>query len=258
KRFMRIALCYSPLVEQMSIDECYIDITGSKQFGTPLHIAGELQQRIADELALPCSVGVAPNKLLAKMASDMKKPGGITVLRLRDVPKLLWDKPCSHLFGIGQRTADKLARLHIYTLGQLAHADASLLAKHFGVLGPALIDYANGRDDAPVNPDKGPNKSIGHTTTLPHDFTELADIQRVLLNLADQTARRLRRQQHLAHTVQLTIRDPGMKTITRSTTIDSPTEDAQVVYKEACALFRKHWPSGNPVRLLGISLHNLQ
>lgn len=257
-RFLRIARDYSPLVEAMSIDECYIDITGSKAFGTPLSIAGEIQRRILEELSLPCSIGIAPNKLLAKMASDMKKPNGLTVLRLRDVPTLLWDKPCSYLYGIGDRTAEKLAKLNIFTLGQLAKADVSLLSEHFGVLGPALIQSANGRDDSPVNPEKSANKSIGHTTTLPQNYTDEEQIQRVLLNLSDQVARRLRRQQLLASTVQITIRDPSMKTITRAMTLDALTEDAQIIYRSACSLFKKHWKSGSPVRLLGVSLHNLE
>lgn len=257
-RIMAIAADYSPLVEAMSIDECYIDITGSKQFGTPLEIAEAIQQRIKQELSLPCSVGVAPNKLLAKMGSDMKKPGGITVLRLRDVPKLLWDKPCHAMFGIGHKTSEKLAKLHIETLGQLAAADEGMLIEQFGVMGSALKLSANGYDYSPVNPERGPSKSIGHTTTLPQDLTEWNAVQKVFLNLSDQVARRLRRQELMAHTVQITIRNPAMKTITRASTLQGPTEDMDAIYKEACRLFREHWPEEKPVRLLGVSLHNLE
>ena len=108
RRFMQIVYGYSPLVESMSIDECFVDITGSKQFGTPIEIANSIQLKIMKELQLPCSIGVAPNKLLAKMGSDMKKPNGITVIRLRDVPTVFWDKPCHYLYGIGKKTAEKL------------------------------------------------------------------------------------------------------------------------------------------------------
>lgn len=257
RRFMKIAYSYSPLLEAMSIDECFIDITGSKQFGTPLEIAVQLQRRIREELGLPCSIGIAPNKLLAKMASDMKKPNGISVLRLRDVPAVLWDKPCSHLYGIGRRTADKLARLGLRTIGELAQADEEKLVRHFGVVGAWMKAAANGIDHSPVDPAAEPNKSIGHTTTLPHDFTAPSDIRRVFLNLADQVCRRLRKQRLLAGTVQIAIRDPGMKTITRSVTLETPTEDADCVYRTACALFEKHWKAGDPVRLLGITLQNL-
>ncbi len=208
RRFMKIAYEYSPLVEAMSIDECYVDITGSKTFGTPLEIASAIQERIRKELHLPCSIGIAPNRLLAKMASDMKKPNGISVLRKRDVPAMLWPHPCSYLYGIGKKTAEKLKRLQIHTLGQLAHADEAVLMHHFGVLGPVLKHAANGEDDSPVNPEREQSKSIGHTTTLPVNYTEYADIHRVFLNLADQVGRRLRKQGLLAQTVQITIRIP--------------------------------------------------
>ncbi len=257
-RFMEIARSYSPLVEPVSIDECYVDITGSKQFGTPLQIAALIQTRIRQELSLPCSVGIGPNKLLAKMASDMKKPNGISVLRIRDVPNMLWDKPCSHLYGIGNRTADKLNKLGIHTIGDLARADERLLTQKFGVSGSWLKNAANGLDSSPVNPVREQSKSIGHTTTLPRDFHDPAQIRRVFLNLADQVGRRLRRQRLVAGTVQITIRDPRMKTITRAATLASPTDISDIFYKEACRLFEANWREGSPVRLLGITLQNLQ
>ncbi|MDD9265670.1 DNA polymerase IV [Paenibacillus sp. GCM10023248] len=257
RRFMQIAYSYSPMVESMSIDECFVDITGSKQFGTPVDIANAIQQRIMKELQLPCSIGIAPNKLLAKMGSDMKKPNGISVLRLRDVPGMLWDKPCNYLFGIGKKTADKLTRLGIHTLGQLAAGDEALLSKHFGVLGPHLKRAANGIDHAPVNPEQEQSKSIGHTTTLPRDYIERKDVHRVFLNLADQVARRLRKQELMASTIQITIRDPEMRTITRSVTLPTPTEHMDDIYKTSCQLYDHQWEEGNPVRLLGITLQNL-
>lgn len=257
QRFLDISRSVSPMVEAMSIDECFIDITGSKQFGTPLEIAGMLQRRIRDELGLPCSIGVAPNKLLAKMASDMKKPNGLTVLRLRDVRKLLWHRPCDELFGIGERTAEKLRKLGIHTIGQLAAADEDRLSERFGVLGAWLKQAANGIDTTPVTDKISPSKSIGHTTTLPRDYSDMEKIQRVFLNLTDQVTRRLRHQRMLASTIQITIRDPHMKTITRSLTLPAPTEDAARVHEEACRLFMRHWDIGKPVRLLGVTLSQL-
>ncbi|GIP21243.1 DNA polymerase IV [Paenibacillus sp. J22TS3] len=257
KAFMDIAYGYTPLLQAVSIDECYLDITGSKQFGTPLEIAEEIQGRIRNELGLPCSIGVAPNKLLAKMGSDMKKPNGITVLRIRDVPKLLWDKPCAEMFGIGRKTAEKLQRLRIYTLGQLAAADERLLAEKFGVMGLWMKQAAWGIDDSPVKEERDKNKSIGHTTTLPRDISKYEDISRVMLNLADQVARRLRRQNMMAQTVQITIRTPDMKTITRSQTLGKVTENMEDIYREACKLYQRHWKEEHPVRLLGITVQNL-
>ncbi|MNN00034.1 DNA polymerase IV [compost metagenome] len=257
KAFMSIAYEYTPLLQAVSIDECYLDITGSKQFGTPLDIAKEIQTRVAKELGLPCSIGVAPNKLLAKMASDMKKPNGITVLRIRDVPALLWDKPCNELFGIGRKTAEKLKRLRIFTIGQLAAADERLLREKFGVAGLWMKQAANGMDDSPVREDRDKNKSIGHTTTLPRDISKIEDVQRVLLNLADQVTRRLRRQKLMANTIQITIRTPDMVTITRSQSLGNLIDRAEDVYHEACDLYIRHWNSDKPVRLLGITLQNL-
>lgn len=258
KGFMSIATQYTPIVEQVSIDECYLDITGSKIFGTPLQIAANIQNRILQEWNLPCSIGVAPNKLLAKMASDMKKPNGITVLRRRDVPNILWDKPCVDLFGIGQKTADKLKRLHIHTIGELAGADETLLLKTFGVMGAWMKDAANGIDHSEVKSEKEANKSIGHTTTLPADLMNIEDINRVLLNLSDQTTRRLRHQGLVAGTVQITIRRPDMSTITRSYTMETPTHIMEEINKHAQRLFLQNWTIGEPVRLLGVTLQNLQ
>lgn len=255
--FMAIARQYTPLVEAVSIDECYMDITGSKMFGSPLEIAAMLQQRIQSEWSLPCSIGLAPNKLLAKMASDMKKPNGLTVLRIRDVKKVLWDKPCDTLFGIGQKTAVKLQKLNIHTIGQLAETDESVLIKQFGVVGSWMKSAAYGIDHSIVNPNRERNKSIGHTTTLPSDITKQEDVHRVLLNLSDQTGRRLRRQKLVTTTVQITIRKPDMTTIARSHTMDAPTQSTDDIYREACRLYDKHWKSGGSIRLLGVTLQNL-
>ncbi|RIX54079.1 DNA polymerase IV [Paenibacillus nanensis] len=255
--FMSIARQFTPQVEPVSIDECYMDITGSKLLGTPLEIAETLQKRIMSEWRLPCSIGLAPNKLLAKMASDMKKPMGLTVLRLRDVPKLLWDKPCGTLFGVGSKTADKLSKLNIHTIGQLASADETMLIKQFGVMGAWMKSAAHGIDHSPVNPNREQSKSIGHTTTLPSDVTEQDDVFRILLNLSDQTCRRLRRQKLVASTVQITIRRPDMTTITRSQTLGAPTQSTEDVNREARKLFLRHWKLGDPIRLLGVTLQNL-
>ncbi|XID93685.1 DNA polymerase IV [Paenibacillaceae bacterium WGS1546] len=255
--FMRIAGNFTPLVEAVSIDECYLDITGSSQFGTAVEIAEQIAKRVKEELALPCSIGIAPNKLLAKMASDMRKPNAITILRRRDMPKLLWDKPCQTLFGIGSRTADKLLKLNIRTIGELAAAEEKTLTDRFGVYGTWMKRAANGIDDAPVEPLHEAPKSIGHTTTLPADLTERDQYRRVLLNLADQTTRRLRHQRMVGTTVQITIRDPDMRTITRSLTLPVPTDSATDVYEVACKLMDAHWQEGQAVRLLGITLQGL-
>lgn len=257
KEFMKIAYSYTPLLEATSIDECYLDITGSRQFGTPLEIAESIQTRIRDELGMPCSIGIAPNKLLAKMASDLKKPNGISILRMRDVPKILWHRPCNEMFGIGKKTAEKLKKLGIETIGQLAKSDERMLTDVFGINGSWLKNSANGINHSAVQAEREGNKSIGHTTTLPADISEMDDVHRVLLNISDQVARRLRKHEMLSQGIQITIRTPDMKTITRSRMMEVPTEDASIIYREACALFAKHWGGGKPVRMLGVTLQTL-
>ncbi|NUU80254.1 DNA polymerase IV [Paenibacillus xylanilyticus] len=257
REFMKIAYSYTPLLEATSIDECYLDITGSKQFGTPMEIAESIQRRIREELGLPCSIGIAPNKLLAKMASDLKKPNGISILRMRDVPQILWHRPCNELFGIGKKTAEKLKKLGIETIGQLAKSDERMLTDVFGINGTWLKNSANGINHSSVQAEREANKSIGHTTTLPADISEMEDVHRVLLNISDQVARRLRKHEMLSQGIQITIRTPDMKTITRSRMMEVPTEDATIIYREACALFAKHWSGGKPVRMLGVTLQNL-
>ncbi|KOY13296.1 DNA polymerase IV [Paenibacillus xylanivorans] len=257
REFMKIAYSYTPLLEATSIDECYLDITGSRQFGTPLEIAESIQNRIRDELGMPCSIGIAPNKLLAKMASDLKKPNGISILRMRDVPQILWHRPCNEMFGIGKKTAEKLKKLGIETIGQLAKSDERMLTDMFGINGSWLKNSANGINHSAVQAEREANKSIGHTTTLPADISEMDAVHRVLLNISDQVARRLRKHEMLSQGIQITIRTPDMKTITRSRMMEVPTEDASVIYREACALFAKHWGGGKPVRMLGVTLQTL-
>ncbi|MGW7160529.1 DNA polymerase IV [Paenibacillus taichungensis] len=257
KEFMKIAYSYTPLLEATSIDECYLDITGSRQFGTPLEIAESIQTRIRNELGMPCSIGIAPNKLLAKMASDLKKPNGISILRMRDVPQILWHRPCNEMFGIGKKTAEKLKKLGIETIGQLAKSDERMLTDVFGINGSWLKNSANGINHSAVQAEREANKSIGHTTTLPADISEMDDVHRVLLNISDQVARRLRKHEMLSQGIQITIRTPDMKTITRSRMMEVPTEDASIIYREACALFAKHWGGGKPVRMLGVTLQTL-
>jgi DNA polymerase-4 len=257
RAFLQIAASYTPLVEAVSIDECFLDVTGSGQFGSPVEIAETIRQRVRSELSLPCSIGIGPNKLLAKMASDMRKPDAVTVLRRRDVPALLWGKPCQTLYGVGPKTAEKLRKLNIRTIGDLAMADEALLVERFGVYGAWMKRAAHGYDDSPVNPVREAAKSIGHATTLPADMTEREDLRRVLLNLADQTSRRLRRHGMVCRGVQIAIRDPSMKTITRSGMLSTPTDVWEDIYEEACRLLDRHWMPGQPVRLLGVTLLHL-
>jgi DNA polymerase-4 len=258
KRVFDIVREYTPQVEIFSIDECWADITGSGQFGTPSDIAATIQRRLAEELGLPCSIGIGPNKFLAKMASDFRKPMGITELWPADVPTKLWPLPVAQMFGIGTKTAERLQRLRIATIGDLARADATHLQKFFGKRALAMVRLANGEDDSPVNPEPEPLKSIGHSITLAQDVTDTEELCTVLMNLADQVGRRVRKHQMVGRTVQITIRYANRETITRARTLPSPTCVTERIYETARELLLRHRRSDRAVRLLGVSLGQLQ
>lgn len=256
REFIIIAYQYSPLLEPASIDECYLDITGSSQFGHPVEIAKAIQTSIMEQLSLPCSIGIGPNKFLAKMASDMKKPNGITVLRIRDFPKLFWDKPPRELYGVGKRLSERLDSIGIKTIGQLARANEQLMLKEFGVLGPKLLAKANGIDNSPVISEAEKSKSIGNTITLPKDIMSHEEARQVFIKIVDKVTRRLRKQNMVTKTIQITIRYSDRKTITRSLTFDQPTDNSTDIFQATIKLFTDYW-SRNPVRLLGVTLQNL-
>jgi len=248
---------FTPQIEVFSIDECFADITGSGQFGTPREIAGKIQNLLWQELKLPCSIGVAPNKFLAKMASDMKKPRGITVVMTEDIPAKLWPLPIGDMFGIGEKTADKLTSLGMETIGQLAALPRSRAHRLLGNRGLELVERANGHDDSPVVPEQEPLKSIGHSITLATDETHRQEQVVVLMNLADQVGRRLRRHQLMGRTITVTIRFANRKTITRSRTIPAPTQLTEDIVSTARELLFQNCPDGTPVRLLGVTVSSL-
>lgn len=244
---------YSPLVEPVSIDEGYVDITDQFEPGSPLLIAESIQQEILAELDLPSSIGVAPNKFLAKTASDMKKPLGITVLRKRDIPRLLWPMPLIDMHGVGGKTAEKLEKHGIFTIGDLAHADDVLLKQLLGIRGIRLKERANGKDNRPVDPESvNVTKSIGRMQTLPEDLDDEHRINAVLKKLADETAERMEKKGYAATNVSVMIRYRDRKTVTRSKKCSSPVESGQALFETARALFIRHWDN-TPVRLLGIT-----
>lgn len=244
---------YSSLVEPVSIDEGYVDITESYEFGAPLEIADTIQKQIQSQLDLPCSIGVAPNKFLAKMASDMKKPMGITVLRKRDVPAVLWPLDVEAMHGVGKKTGEKLRTIHIKTIGDLAKANDIQLKSVLGINGPRLKERANGNDRRPVDPDSASEfKSIGNSTTLPRDVSNQQELLRVLEKLAGTVSVRLKRKKVLASSLGITIRFKDRKTITRSRKLQNPIQKEEELFQIAKQLFLKHW-SGDSVRLLGIT-----
>ncbi|WP_017728260.1 DNA polymerase IV [Halalkalibacterium ligniniphilum] len=248
---------YTPLVEPVSIDEGYVDVTSSTSKKHPIDLAKEIQSRLLKEMDLPCSIGIAPNKFLAKMASDMKKPLGITVLRKRDIPNILWPMEIGEMHGIGKRSVQKFHKYSIKTIGDLAKADIHLLSQAFGINGKRLRRLANGEDNRPVDPDSIHHfKSVGHSTTLKEDTVNMQTIQQHLVRLSEAVNLRMRRKKVFARGVQLTIRYHDRKTITRSRKVENPLQFKDDFYHEALALLHKHW-NGEPIRLLGITGYDL-
>lgn len=248
---------YSQILEPVSIDEGYLDISELAETRHPLEVASEIQQRILNELDLPCSIGIAPNKFLAKTASDMKKPMGITVLRKREVPEKLWPLPVIEMHGIGKRTAEKMNMHKIFTIGDLANTDERFMSREFGKNGARLKQRANGEDDRPVDPNAiYDTKSVGNSTTLPRDEAEYYILKETIERLSHKVAERLRAKQLAGTTVSLQIRDGNWHNITRSKSVKNAICSYDDIFEIAWDLFMKHW-NEEPVRLLGVTVSNV-
>ncbi len=257
-RFLSIMRDFTPLVEPFSIDEAFLDVTGSqKLFGSPVAIARQLKQRIRREVGLTCSVGVAPNKLLAKMGADLQKPDGLTVIRRQDLPSVLWPLPARELFGIGPRYERHLRRLNIFTIGDLARFPAEILKRKFGVNGEILWLSANGIDSSPVEPGGlGRVKSMGHQITLPHDCKG-DSLRAVILELADLVAYRVRSEGYMGKTAVLCLKDPAFFWLSRMQTLPEYTDLGSEIARAALSLMAEHWFPNWPVRMAGVTLANL-
>lgn len=258
RKVMEILNQFTPTIEVFSIDEAWLDVTGCESlFGDSLRIAHKIQDTINKKLNLSCSIGVSYNKLLAKMASDMKKPGGITVISHKDVPKKLWPLPVEKLFGVGPQMTKSLKSIDINYIEDLAKAPIELLEDYFGINGKYLHLWANGIDNTPVDPNSRLKaKSMGHSMTLPKNVTSYDEAKKIILLLSEEVGRRVRRENYMGRTVTLTLRDSSFNTITRSTTI-SYTNITEDIYDAAKNLLYKHWDKNIPLRLIGVSLSQL-
>ena len=258
-RIVRIMKDFSPLVEPFSIDEAFMDVSGcGPLFGSSSDIALKLKSRIKDEVGVLCSVGVGPNKLLAKMAAGMQKPDGLTVLDLPDVPAKMWPLPARELFGVGSRLEKRLRDLNIQPIGDLAGYPLPVLQKRFGLVGHVLHLSANGLDYSPVDPHSLERvKSIGHQITLPRDYYGYDVIEVVILELCEIVCRRVRLGGYVGRTVNLTLKDIEFLWISRARTMPQSTAFTDDVYSVAVELLHQHWPSWKPVRMVGVSLGRL-
>ncbi|SHF58856.1 DNA polymerase IV [Ornithinibacillus halophilus] len=251
----RMLFQITPYVEPVSIDEGYMDVTEVE--GNPVELAYRIQNDIMNNLDIPCSIGIAPNKFLAKMASDMKKPLGITILRKRDIEKKLWPLPVEEMYGVGSKTAEKLRAMDVKTIKDLAYKDEYMLKQAFGINGQRLKSRANGKDLRPVDPDAVHDfKSIGSSQTLPHDTTDEKEIFHLIDVLSDNVERRLKRKEAAGRSIQLMIRYHDRKTITRSKKLPSYIEYKEDIKNTALELWTKNWNT-EPVRLIGVTVQDV-
>jgi DNA polymerase-4 len=255
KEVMDLLSKYTPILEQNSIDEAWLDMTGSEGlFGKPVEAAKRIMDEIKDRLGLWCSIGIAENKFLAKMAAEMKKPLGITELWEQDIPIKLWQLPVKEMYGIGGKTAEKLNCMGIRTIGEIAKFDINLIVKTLGKSGNEFYLHANGIDDSPVLACKTDDmKSIGRSTTLPEDISDIEKAKIVLMELADDIGMTARRHNKKGRTVHLTLKYSDFQVATRQTTIPA-TYTTKEIYQAGCSLLEQNWNRLHPVRLIGISL----
>jgi DNA polymerase-4 len=246
---------YTPTLEQNSIDEAWLDMTGSEGlFGKPVEAAKRIMDEIKDRLGLWCSIGIAENKFLAKMAAEMKKPLGITELWEQYIPIKLWPLPVKEMYGIGGKTAEKLNRMGIRTIGEIAKFDRKLIVKILGKSGNEIYLHANGIDDSPVLACKTDDmKSIGRSTTLPEDISDIEKAKIVLMELADDIGMTARRHGKKGRTVHITLKYSDFQVATRQATIPA-TCTTKEIYQAGCSLLEQNWNRLHPVRLIGISL----
>lgn len=250
---------YTPLVEVFSIDEAFLDITGSlRLFQDKAHIATLIKKEVKDTLGLTCSIGIAPNKLLSKLASGIKKPDGLVEIKPEGVSSLLENLPVKKLCGIGPQLECYLAEIGIKTCGELGRTSVALLKKRFGIIGEYLYAMGRGIDDSPVIPleEEPPPKSIGHSMTLPHDVSKREIMEKHLLRLAEMVGRRLRKHHLQGKTIALTIRYSNFTTFTRQFTLKHPIDHSQDIY-QAILKILTHIRLTQAVRLLGVSISNL-
>lgn len=254
KIFKRLAEI-TPIIEPVSIDEGYMDVTDHPVH--PVKLAKKVQHILLQELHLPCSIGIGPNKFLAKTASDMKKPLGITILRIRDLPIKLWPLSVKEMHGVGVKTAEKMSQMKIETIGDLAKADVYTLSQRLGINGERLIQRANGIDYRSVDPSSVKDfKSIGNSKTLPYDTVDEDKIKYEFSQLAKRVEERLVRRKLKGKTIQLMIRYNNHETITRSRKKVEYTNDREEILQTILELYTDHW-SGKPIRLLGITVQDL-
>lgn len=250
--FMEILRKYSPAVEQYSIDEAYVDMTGMQElWGDPVLAANRIRKEIRENLGFTVNIGISENKLLAKMASDFQKPDKVHTLWHDEIEKKMWPLPVSDLFFVGRATSKKLFTLGIRTIGDLAHADPSLLKMHLKKHGEVVWAFANGMDVSVVQSEPPANKGYGNSTTIAFDVTDASTAKLVLLALAETVGTRLRAAKVRAEVIAVGIKSHDLSYASHQMTLQNPTNITTEIHRCACQLFDQLW-DGRAIRHLGI------
>lgn len=259
RAFMDICRMYAPVLEKFSIDECFLDMTGTALlYPDPVEIAHTIRERISRELGFTVNIGIGENKLLAKMASDFEKPNRVHTLYRREIPEKLWPLPVDALFMTGQATAEKLRSLGMKTIGDVAVAEEALLVSVFGPRhGAQLRKSARGEDDSPVRAVPEEAKGYSISTTLEEDVTTREEAARILLALSDSVSARMRADKAEAACIAVTLRSRDFKNRSHQCTLSLPTDGTMEIYTNALRLFDETWDKKTPLRLLGVSLTQL-
>lgn len=263
---------FTPAVEPFSIDEAFLDLTQIHYPGRPhaeerdpaalldsaIPVANAIQRAVVRRVGLTATIGVAPNKYIAKMASGIRKPQGLTVLTVGRYREHFWSRGVEELWGIGEKTKEALGKLGIRTIAQLARFPRELLTYHFGLNGERMQEAALGQDENPVVPyyEGVPVKSMGHEVTLPEDVSDRDSLHSQLLRLSDMVGRRLRQDGYLGRIVAVKFRDVKFRTTIRQRALPAVVDDEHSIYKTAVALLDEHW-NGRALRLIGVSVSGL-
>lgn len=252
-----LLLQYTDKIERFSIDECFLDMTEYLMKDTLLNKAKEISRRVKEELGFTVNVGVAHNKLLAKMASDFIKPNKIHTLFEEEIPKKMWPLPVSELFMIGKRTVPKLYNMQIRTIGDLAKIDEKILTKKFGKHGTMMWEYANGIDNSEVQYKEEKPKCVGNSITLPENINEIEKLEEILLALAEQVGYRLREYDLLANTVRVQLRTKNFEDTSHQSKLLVATSSTKEIYQKAKELLNQMFYKTMSIRLIGLSVDNL-
>lgn len=248
---------YTEIIERFSIDECFLDMTDYLMGDTLLNKANEISKRVKRELGFTVNIGIAHNKLLAKMASDFQKPDRVHTLFEEEIPTKMWPLHVSELFMLGRKTVPKLYNMKIKTIGDLAKTDRIILVKKFGKYGNILWEYANGIDNTSVNYIEYEPKSVGNSVTLPIDISNKEKIKEVVLELTEQVTYRLRKHKLKANTVTVQLRTSDFKDFSHQKKLECVTSNTKNIYNKTVQILDEMYKDGLPIRLIGVRVDNL-